>query len=167
MTNHKIAEKLDREGQKIEKFFSNLSELQMEINVYLDGHKWKIRDILAHFISAEKSFLQLFENIINGGIGAPDDFSINEFNDSQVMTMKGLNSGRLLVLFKETRSNTLDWLIELSDEELSKIGRHPAMGEATLGEMVKMIYLHNQIHMRDIRVAIESQSSSGKKNWDE
>ena len=158
MTNLGIADKLDREGQKIEQFFSLLSESQMGIHVYLDGQEWQIRDILAHFISAEKSFLQLFENIRLGGSGTPDGFSINEFNDSQVSAMKVMDSGKLLILFKETRSITQEWVKGLSDEEINKKGKHPAMGEATLGEMVKMIYLHNLMHMRDIKSAMATQS---------
>ena len=68
--------------------------------------------------------------------------------------MKGLDSKKLISLFRETRRNTIEWLNDLSDEELQKAGKHPAMGEATLGEMVKMIYLHNQMHIRDIRIAL-------------
>jgi len=162
MTNHKITEKLDREGQKIEHFFTNLSESQLEICVYFDEQEWQIRDVLAHFISAEKSFLKLFENIRNGGSGAPDDFSINEFNDSQVLKMKDIDSRKLLILFSETRSLTLEWLKGLSEGEMTKTGRHPAMGEATLGEMIKMIYLHNQIHLRDLKIALESHLSDGR-----
>jgi len=36
------------------------------------------------------------------------------------------------------------------------------MGEATLGEMIKMIYLHNQIHLRDLKIALESHLSDGR-----
>jgi len=162
MENHRIAEKLDREGQKIENFFSCLSESQLGINVYLDEQVWQIRDVLAHFISAEKSFIKLFEDIRNGGSGAPDNFSINEFNDSQVLKMKGLDTEKLLSLFSETRSLTVEWLNGLSEVDMEKTGRHPAMGVATIGEMVKMIYLHNQIHLRDLKIAIEPHLTDEK-----
>jgi hypothetical protein len=29
------------------------------------------------------------------------------------------------------------------------------MGESALGEMIKMVYLHNQMHLRDLRQAME------------
>lgn len=145
-----------REGQKLEQYFSNLQESQLGISVYLDEQEWLIRDVLAHFISAEKSFLLLFENIRNGGQGVPDDFSVDVFNNSEIKKMKKIDPDDLLVLFSKTRQHTVKWLEGLSEEEMEKFGRHPAMGETTLGEMIKMIYLHNQIHMRDIRSAIES-----------
>ena len=156
MSTHKIAEKLIREGQKLEQFFSNLNESQLEICVYLDEQEWQIRDVLAHFISAEKSFLLLFESIRIGGQGVTDDFSITEFNDLQVLKMKNIDPEDLLVLFGETRMRTVKWVKGLSEEETAKSGRHPAMGDTTLREMIKMVYLHNQMHLRDIRAAIES-----------
>lgn len=163
MEIHLIAEKLDREGLKIDQYFSGLSESQFGINVYHDGQLWQIRDVLAHFISAERSFLKLFDNIRNGGSGSPEEFSINEYNDSQVLKMKEISSEELILLFRETRSSTLMWLKGLSEGELKITGRHPAMGVATLGEMVKMIYLHNQMHLRDLKIAIESHHADGKK----
>jgi hypothetical protein len=155
MVNHQnIVEKLLQEGQKTELYFSALTEPEFGICVYLDEQKWQIRDVLAHFISAEKSFLVLFDNINNHGEGSPEDFSINDFNNSQVEKMKNIVSADLLELFRETRAQTVKWVNGLTEEDMEKTGRHPAMGEAKLWEMIKMIYLHNQMHLRDLRSSI-------------
>jgi hypothetical protein len=34
-------------------------------------------------------------------------------------------------------------------------GRHPFMGQTQLVEMLKMLYLHNQLHFRDFRKLVE------------
>ena len=93
MEKTRIAEKMDREGKKIAQFFLNISELQMEIIVYhTDDQNWCIRDIISHFITSERSFLQLFENIKQGGNGTPDTFSIDEFNNLQILKMRGIEA---------------------------------------------------------------------------
>jgi hypothetical protein len=156
MVNHQnIVDKLIEEGQKTELYFSSLAEPEWGIRVYLDEMEWQVKDVLAHFISAEKSFLVLFDNIKILGQGTPEDFSIDKFNNSQVKKMKDLSYADLLVLFHETRNQTGKWVNDLSDEDMEKAGRHPAMGEAKLKDMIKMIYLHNQMHLRDLRSAIK------------
>lgn len=155
MEKTRIAEKMDREGKKIAQFFLNISELQMEIIVYhTDDQNWCIRDIISHFITSERSFLQLFENIKQGGNGTPDTFSIDEFNNLQILKMRGIDTSKLIQLFIETRKGTQDWINTVNDEELSLKGNHPSMGEVTLGDMVKMINLHNQMHLRDVRISL-------------
>lgn len=160
MENQKIAEKLILEGEKVELFFLNLTESQLKIYVHLDDQKWQIKDVLAHFVSAEKSFQFLCENIRNGGQGTPDDFSINEFNNSQVKKMKNIVPADLIDLFRETRAYTVNWIKGVSERDLILTGRHPAMGDASLGEMIRMIYLHNQMHMRDLKAAINTKLES-------
>ena len=88
VNNQKSAEKLLKEGEKTELYFSSLMEHEWQICVYFDKKEWQIKDVLAHFISAEKAFLVLFDNIKKYGLGSPEDFSINEFNNSQVEKMK-------------------------------------------------------------------------------
>jgi hypothetical protein len=43
----------------------------------------------------------------------------------------------------------------LKDDELKIIGRHPFLEVTTIREMVKMLYLHNQIHYRDLKKVLK------------
>jgi hypothetical protein len=43
----------------------------------------------------------------------------------------------------------------LKDEELEIQGRHPFLGETVIREMVKMLYLHHQLHYRDMKRALK------------
>jgi hypothetical protein len=61
----------------------------------------------------------------------------------------------LLKQFVDVRANTVKWVSGLSDEDLTIEGRHPFMGQTQLVEMLKMLYLHNQIHFRDFRKLVE------------
>jgi len=42
----------------------------------------------------------------------------------------------------------------LKDEELEIQGRHPFLGETVIREMIKMLYIHNQLHYRDVKRTI-------------
>ncbi|MBA4380870.1 MAG: hypothetical protein C0393_09415, partial [Anaerolinea sp.] len=146
------------EGEKTAAFFAALDADQWQARVYTENAGWRVRDVLAHFISAEKSFLALFENIRNGAPGAPDDFSIDRFNVSQVAKMQSLSQVELLAEFGKTRAGMTGWVAALSESDLLKRGRHPALGVASLAEMIKMIYLHNQMHSRDLRRVLKNGS---------
>jgi hypothetical protein len=39
----------------------------------------------------------------------------------------------------------------MSQNDLERIGRNPFLGEVPLVEIVKLIYRHNQIHLRDLK----------------
>ena len=38
----------------------------------------------------------------------------------------------------------------LTEDDLDKRGRHPALGDVALEDFVKMVYRHAKIHMRDM-----------------
>jgi len=162
VTNQKIIDKLIQEGQKTIDLFKSLNETDWTILVYSEKMDWKVRDLLAHFISAEKSFLVLFDNIRLYNLGAPEGFSIDTFNNLQVIKMKGISSSDLIGLFQETRAQTVQWMNERTDIEMEKKGKHPALGEAKIIDMVKMIYLHNQLHLRDLQLVISQKNRNTK-----
>ena len=150
-----LAEKLRTEGEKFAKYFSVLSESQWKAEVYTEDSVWTIRNILAHLVTAERAFVILFERIRQGGPGVSDDFAINRFNASQQARTKDLTSGELLDQYKAVRSEMVAWVSGISDADLEKKGRHPFLGETSLREMVKMVYIHNQTHYRDLRRVIK------------
>lgn len=146
-----LAERLKAEGEKYFALFENLTDAQWQINVYTEGSTWTIRNVLAHFVTAERGFLKLFTIILDGGIGAAEDFSIDRYNDRQQEKSKDLSPEMLLDQFKSVRVQMTTWVSGLTDEDLGKEGRHPFLGMVPLADMIKMVYRHNQIHFRDIR----------------
>jgi hypothetical protein len=150
-----LAERLRKEGEKVVAYFSALSEEQMQTEVYTEGDIWTVRNVLAHFVTSERGLLKLFERIRQGGPGSPEDFSIDHYNARQQQKTKNLTTQDLLGQFREVRANSVMWVTGLSEEDLVKEGRHPFLGQVQLVEMVKMLYLHNQIHFRDFRKVVE------------
>jgi hypothetical protein len=150
-----LAEHLRKEGEKVVAYFTPLTDEQWKTEVYTEGAIWTVRNVLAHFVTSERGLLKLFQSIREGGSGAGEDFSIDYYNARQQEKTKDLMPGELLKQFVEVRANTVKWVSGLSDGDLSIEGRHPYMGWVQLVEMLKMLYLHNQLHFRDFRKLVE------------
>ena len=150
-----LAEKLKSEGEKFVEIFSGLAEDQWKVEVYTEGELWTIRNVLAHFVTSERGLVRMFQSIQQGGAGAADDFSIDRYNASQQAKTKDLAHIELLEQYKEVRANSVAWVSSMKDEELEITGRHPFLDVTTLREMIKMLYVHNQIHYRDFKKGLK------------
>jgi hypothetical protein len=53
------------------------------------------------------------------------------------------------------RANTISWISGLQESDLDITGRHPFMGQTQLREMIKMLYIHNLTHYRDMKKALK------------
>ena len=153
-TPRSLAEKLSSEGERLAQFFSAMTEEQWRTEVYTEGSVWTIRNILAHLMTAERAFVKLFESIRQGGTGTSEDFSIDRYNARQQEKTRELAPPQLLEAYRAIRAEMVAWVSKLEQADLEKSGRHPYLGQTTLLEMIKMIYLHNQIHYRDMRRAL-------------
>lgn len=150
-----LAEKLKSEGAKFAAFFAGLTDAEWQTEVYTEGSVWTIRNILAHLMTAERAFVKLFEDVRQGGPGASEDFSIDRYNARQQEKMKELTPSELLDQYKSIRAQMVAWVSGINDSDLEKTGRHPYLDITTLREMVKMVYIHNQIHYRDVRKVLK------------
>ncbi len=149
-----LADKLTSEGERFVAFFSGLTDAQWQTEVYTEGTTWTIRNILSHFVTSERGLVKLFEQIRQGGAGAADDFSIDRYNAAQQEKTRDLSPQELIEQYKSVRATSVTWVRGLQELELETVGRHPFLGMTTLREMIKMLYLHNQLHYRDLRKAM-------------
>jgi hypothetical protein len=152
---NELADKLRSEGEKFAALFAGLTDDQWQHEVYTEGETWTIRNVLAHFVTSERGLVKLFEQIRLGGTGSPEDFSIDRYNASMQARTKDLSPQELLEQYKEVRDTSIAWTLSLSDLDLEKQGKHPFLGMTSLREMIKMLYLHNQLHYRDMKKALK------------
>lgn len=150
-----LAEKLKSEGDKISSVFSALADEQWDQEVYTEGTTWTIRNILSHFVTSERGLLKLFEKIRQGGEGSPDDFSIDRYNAAMQERMREATPQELLEQYKEVRSDAIAWVSSLKEAELEITGRHPFLGQTMIRDMIKMLYIHNLDHYRDMKKALK------------
>ncbi len=142
-----LASKLQQEGEKFATFLQILDENQRHAAVYSEGALWTVRSVLAHVMSAEGAFLQLFREILEGGVGVHAGFEIDRFNASEQTRLEPLSWVELLAAFQVGRARMVEFVNTLASEDLHRVGRHPFLGVTSLGDMVKMIYVHDQMHL--------------------
>ena len=150
----KLADRLASEAQKCVAYFHALSPNSWTVKIYTDGAQWDVRELLAHFVSAEAANTRLVENILLGGAGAPLEFDIDTFNNADVQIFSHISIDELLERFIDLRQSTVAMVRIMTSEDLSRVGRHPFLGQANVEDIIKLIYLHDQIHLRDIKKAL-------------
>ncbi|OGO31098.1 MAG: hypothetical protein A2Z16_15565 [Chloroflexi bacterium RBG_16_54_18] len=151
-----IAGRMQVGGNKTLEFFRELTPDQWGAIMYTEGSVWTVREVLAHFVSAESGMTRLVESILTGGPGAPEDFDLNAYNERKVASLKNASTDELLGHFTLLREKSTALAANLSPDDLTKTGRHPWLGMASIADILKMMYRHNQIHLRDIRRAMNS-----------
>lgn len=155
----RIAERLRREGERTASFFEALAAEQWDSRVYAAGPGWHVRQVLAHFVSAEKAYVHFIRQVLAGGPGLPPDFDIDAFNASEVPQYSGETPDQLLASYRATRRQTVDLAASLSPQDLNREGYHPWFGSMKLGWFLRLCYNHNSIHVRDVRRALEAGSA--------
>ncbi len=153
-----IAARLGERGAETLAIFMTLGPDEWDSPVYpaddAGAPLWTAREVLCHFISAERSFLALFQDVLAGGPGAPEDFDIDRFNRGQVAKMAGIPIEELLEQFAAVRAEVIAFVRALADTDLDREGRHPFFGVVSLEKALKLIYRHNALHERDMRRAL-------------
>jgi hypothetical protein len=151
-----LAEKLKSEGERFASIFAGFTEEQWQKEVYTEGATWTLRNVLAHFVTSERGLLRLFEQVRQGGDGASQDFSIDRYNAAMQARTQEIPPQELLEQYKAIRAESVAWTAGLSEADLEKQGRHPFLGVTTIREMLKMLYIHNLTHYRDMKKALKS-----------
>lgn len=146
-----LAYRLTQEGDNTIAFFRAISPSGWDQLVYNEGANWKVQHILAHFVATEKGINILIIDILAGGSGAPDNFDINSFNEKEVVALKNLATADLLNQLSKLRLANIKIVSGMNPDDLAKMGRHPYFGRASLLDIIKLLYRHHQIHLRDIR----------------
>ena len=144
-----LAARLEKGRQKTFEILNALTPEQWQKPLY-DEPSWQVRNLLAHFVSAEKQLLALAQDVASGGPGAPPDLDIDQNNANEQRRLEGQLPSTLLGLLDEERRQTIEWSRSLDSDQLDRIGRHPVLGEVNVEAMIMAIYGHQLLHMRDL-----------------
>ena len=149
-----IQQRLLDSGQATYGFFEGLSEDEYRTQVYLGGDKWTVHHILAHFVSAERKFVEVLTNWLNGGSAGMREFDIEAFNVREVRELSQLDRATLLNQFSDQREKLAEIAMQVTDAQMEEEGEHPWLGPMSMERFLKFIYRHTQIHEKDIRGAL-------------
>lgn len=146
--------RLKDEGQQTLAFFRAIEPDKWAMQVYDIGPEWNVRQVLCHFVSAEQNLLRLFKSVAKGGEGVPADFNIDQFNAEDVAGIDARQEDELLAQFEGARATMVTFVRGLTEADLDRVGRHPFLGMVAIEKMIKMIYRHNMLHQKDVRMAL-------------
>jgi len=146
-----LVARLTKGAGKTAQILGRLSDDQWQTALYTEPLTWTVRDLAAHFLSAEEALLRVMQDIASGGPGAPENFNYDAFNSDEQIRLAGLPPRRLLADLAEARAATVAWVSKLDESDLDRHGRHPALGDITLEFFINAIYGHQLMHMRDLQ----------------
>lgn len=144
-----LVEKLSRGISKSIETFEKIEPNQWQEPIFDDPESWNLKDLVAHFVYSEGYLFHIAQDIASGGPGFPEGIDIDEFNKEQTEKLSHLSIDKLLVMLKDARQETIDWVIKLDDSDLDKIGSHPVLGDSNVETVIYSIYAHQLMHMRE------------------
>jgi hypothetical protein len=156
MTNRRseIIAELEENLKSSISFFRSLSDDQLAVQVYTDGAKWTVKQVLAHFVTIERSMHWVFKDILSGGKGSPDDFDVDRFNLSQAKKLDGFTVEELIEQLKSVREDTIAIVKGMTEKDFDREGMHAFHGHGKLERFIIWAYEHVQLHEDDIRNAL-------------
>lgn len=150
-----IKTNLDKSLEDSIRFFKSLKPEQLNVLVYKEDPCWTVRQILAHFITIERSMQWLFNDILSGGPGTPEDFNLERYNRTQPAKLDGFTMDELFEQFRSVRKGTISIVEKMSEKDLDLEGRHAFHGHGKLERFIPWTYEHVDIHENDIRKELE------------
>ena len=147
-----LVNRLHQKRDEAMSYFETITDPTML--VYTDPD-WDIRTVYMHLVWSERGLLRLYQNIAEGGEGASTEFDINRYNDSQAGKTAEVPWEQIAPQFEAARAQTIAWVETLDESVLDRVGRHPFVGEDTLERLIKVLYIHPNLHIKDIEAAKE------------
>jgi Mycothiol maleylpyruvate isomerase N-terminal domain len=151
-----ILEHLRDAGSHTAATFRALRPEDWQVVVQDEGAGWRVRDILAHFVTIEASMHRLFEDMLTGGAGSPPDFDLDRFNASQTAKIAHLPPEKLVERFETVRARTIEIVAGIRPADLDRVGRHAFLGEDNLERFIRWAYEHTALHEAEVRAALDT-----------
>lgn len=146
-----LSDKLRTEGVAVHARLAALTPEQWAAPLSAAPGAWRARDLLAHLVSAEMGHQRLIAEVAHGGAGIPVDFDVDGYNAEHVAALQAREPAELLAELQAVRERTLALVASLSDGDLARRGRHPALGDdATLADFIRIITVHARMHLREL-----------------
>lgn len=142
---------LSEARQELLNFLQPLTPKQWQQPIFSDGSTWTVATAVSHIIDAERGMSIQVHKARKGEPTMPEGFDIDRWNAKVQERIGELNPTELLALLDSTRSKTLDVLNSLTDDDWSKMGRHPSRGIITIEQYYETIAAHDQMHLADIK----------------
>lgn len=151
---HPTLTKLARNRERLLDQVSGLPDEKLDLCLS-DG--WTIRETLTHLLNAEEDHCRVIAVIARGQTDRlPTAFDLDAHNAQRLQERGRLALSDLINGLAAQRERTIALFSRLSETQLALSGPHPALGEMTIGNIFRVIAMHEQIHTRDIQALLGS-----------
>ncbi len=154
---------LERTPEVLRQLLLGLPDGWLDVPDTVDG--WTARDVVGHLISAElDDWIPRAEIIINHGTARPFD-PFDRF--AHIERDRGVPLAGLVERFAELRAQSLSRLRQLvrSDADLERRGRHPELGEVTLGQLLATWAVHDLDHVAQVFSSLAASRDEDVGQW--
>lgn len=152
--SHPTLDKLAKSREKLLAVVGTLQDEKLDLSL-ADG--WTIRQTLTHLIASEGDHCRVAALVARDeGHRLPPPFDLDQYNARRLAESGHLSHADLLAALDAQRQRTLDLFNSLSEEQLAKVGRHPVLGEIAVGDVFRVLAMHEQMHTRDIQSVLKN-----------
>lgn len=125
-----------------------------------DG-RWSVRLVLAHVGAAQWSHLEVARRLVAGQTVEIPDFDLDAWNQAAVAKRADWSVEQVLADLDEGQRAMFEFLDGLDAEKLAITGSHPALGEMNVGQVARVIGLHDGLHRRDVLKLRQEMGAEG------
>ncbi|MCE7734714.1 MAG: DinB family protein [Candidatus Heimdallarchaeota archaeon] len=142
---------LDKSMTKFEKVVNNIKEEDLTVQIQDKDGGWSVIEVLRHIQNSEPGMSYHIKSIIAGNEGASSDFDLQRYNTSSNEKMQNMSLDQVKENMIKHRENTIKILETVKEEDWTKEGRHPNLGNYSIKVFFEIISWHQQNHLKAIR----------------
>ncbi len=119
---------------------------------------WLVIDNLAHLAVNNNELCNMVERSVRGEAPFDPTLDLDRWNASQIRKQRGRSVPDLLAQFEQAHERAAALVDQFSDEQLELHTSHPLYLDISVGNLLRVVGLHDQIHAPDIRVVRTEQT---------
>lgn len=118
---------------------------------------WDVRAVMSHLVGAKVGMLARVRQAGRSSAGLPTDFYLERWNRRQVEKRAGRRHEELAAELDRAHRELMSFMAGAGDDVLDSPAEHPVAGPTTVRGILRIIYLHEQEHIAEIRAALGAQ----------
>ena len=120
---------------------------------------WSIRDNLAHLVDSERAHRRFVEVVLEGRSIRLEGFDLDRWNQEHV-TRRAETTDEILDALRVERQKTLAFIATVPLDAWEQRGDHPALGDVSVRQVIKVIGVHERMHLKEIHKLLEMQDAT-------
>jgi uncharacterized protein (TIGR03083 family) len=122
---------------------------------------WSIRENLAHLADAERAHRRFAQAVLEGRSTRLEGFDLDRWNEERVERRAGQSPGQILADLRAERHETLAFIAGIPPEAWETKGDHPALGQISVRQVIKVIGVHERMHLKEMRRVFGGATPAG------